>query len=552
MVQVDVVTDQSTDDDAVPTNEPPSAKKIAEKKVRKVIPGEGEVVYPLTKVEMIDDMRWRPFDDYVLKRGWDRHAARLRGLRDKPIMTPFGKKITWDQLLDVLSGFVDALPDGSLKEWELSQLEDMKAQPVRALYRPMMHNARLQLYSNRFYPKSDPPQNVIEVSKIRPLSHYSEIVIRPDAKSANVGFPYLKALSKPGEHVTESPVYQQILEDASSWKTEVLAMRKMTPTLVMGMSPPTAVFERAQSEGRAVEDVSKKVAFNGMLYTQPVYRTFEAEVKEYMYGDRDTRLHQMQALLHGDVELVADGDDIAVRLKDGTILMADASAFESSVSTSEVEDWISWMEDRCDDSEMLYRASLYGGCTEMVGSVAMVSNIEEPIRGVRSGDPGTHVRDTYHEINRAYASDRSDQDTFLKDISKFGIYKLESHWSEALVIGQLMVSLDYPDQIFGSIVRKGNSLWQRESVVLEKRMRKDLADLEEDRRVVQICSDAFGHPQFEPFCQWVKTLWQIRHDREAVAQAAFETAVAEKNRSGAVLSGKHEREAIKATLDLLA
>jgi len=553
-----MASNQSTGEsaDAAPTNDEPSAKEIAEKKVRKEVPGKGETVYPLNHTVMIDDMRWRPFDSYVINHHWGPHAARLRGLRNKPITTPFSNHILWDDLLAKANSWIGELPEGSLRDWEQMQMDAIVKQPVRALFRPLMYDARLQLYSNRFYPKNPAPPRTFEVSTIQPLSHYYEIVVRSDAKSANVGFPDLMPLCGKGEQLTDSQEYQKICEDAGVWKDAVLEMKKMTPTLVIGMSPPTAVFERAQSGGRAVEDVAKPVAFNGMLYTQPLYRLFESEVPEYMYGDREIRLSKMLSLLDGDLDLVADGDDLAVHLKDGTYFMVDASAFESSVSTSEVEDWISFAEDTVTTQDSrekeLYRASLYGGCTEMVCNVGMVSNVEEPIRGVRSGDPGTHIRDSYHEILRAKDSALDDKQSFLKDISRFGIYKSEAQWSDSIVIGQLMVSTSDRKSIHGSMVRCLNSLWQRESVILNKRLPEGLADLEEDRRVVQVLSNLYGHPQFEQVCNWVKTLWQIRHDREAVAQAAFETAVDEKNRSGAVeLSGAYERAAIQAVLEIV-
>jgi hypothetical protein len=534
--------------DAASEKRKPSAKDKAKEIVMKGIPNKDGKPFPVERDTLLGEMRWRKFDQYVLDKGWDVHAARLRGIRDKPIITPFGNHFTFEDMLKKAEYFKDKVKSVHLKGWEEREYKAMKEQPTRGKFDPMMYLARLQLYDSSFYPKPRVSPKVIAIPKFQPLAGYAEVEIRPDAKRANVGFPILKHLSESGQTLKESPVYLQVCIKAAEWKQKILHLNKITRETVVSMSPPIAVFDRAQSQGRAVQAISKIIAFNQALIVQPLIRAAEDGVPQYLSGDRARRLSQMLDLINGKIKELADGDDLAVLMDDGNVFGVDASAFESGISSDELKAWRKRVMDMLPPLyAKIYEATKYAETVEMACSVGMVINAVDPTRGVKSGTMDTHVAETFIEAERAQACSRKDIPSFLKDIGTFGIYREEHRGGRYVILGKLYVSIDKPEAIHGSVVRATNALFQREDPVLGK-SRKQMK-LEEDARIVQICSNLYGHELFEEFVKWVKSIWRLEHAHEAIRSRAEDLLNQSKQRPGTrVVSGEYERKAIEATL----
>jgi hypothetical protein len=539
-----------TGGEAAPAKEKVSVKEAALSEAEKKIPNKNGRVYPITNLITFGWQVWRPFDQYV-KDKWMTHASRLSGVRDSGVPTPFGKKFPWSETRSEAIRMVKGLKNEYLKEWEFKEAEDMPSDFKRGTFYPLMYCARIILYDPRWYPtRKYAPRNKLDIPKFQALSSYADIEIRPDAKTANTGFPWLTSLSQPGMRVTESPVYVKVVAEASKWRERRLSSRRLTPANVVVDSPPIAVFERAQSLGRAVQAVSKKVGFNQALIAQPLGRALEEEVPEYACGDRKHRLSQMLMLLSGEISEIADGDDLLVRLKDGTIYGVDASAFESSIQDIDIRDMVGRISKYLSpENAKLYLATKYAACAEMVCSVGMVKLPQ--MWGVKSGEYDTHILDSIQELDRAKSSGRQSPDTFLSDISKYGIYRTELVSKECCMLARLFVDEKRPEYIHGSVIRAIIALSQREDPVL--RVTSSEMKLQEDARIIQILSNLYGHPEFDTLCAWVKPKWEIRHGREQVARKTEEMAQ-DKIRlstSGGEDSGEYEREGIKAALDLL-
>lgn len=540
-----------TGGNAATAKEKSSVKEQAKVEVEKKIPNKEGKVYQIKKLVIFGWQKWRPFDKYVLDKGWLTHALRLSGVRDSGVPTPFGKKHPWTETRAKASELVKMIKDPYLKEWEEKELKEMPADFVRGTFYPIMYLARLVLYDPRWYPeRTKPPETKLEIPKFSANHKFSEIEIRPDAKQANTGFPWLERLTQPGESVEASPVFIKVVQGASEWRERRLSERSATPAKVKVDSPPIAVFERAQSEGRAVQAISKKVGFNQALIAQPLGRVLEEQVPEYASGDRNSRKKQMLMLLDGEILELADGDDLLVRLKDGTIYGVDASAFESSIRDVDINDMVDRISKHLSDEDTkVYKATKYAACAEMVCSVGMVELPQ--LWGVKSGEYDTHILDSIQEIDRAKSSGRANEKIFLKDISKYGIYRTELVSKGSCMLARLYVSEKKPESIHGSIVRAIIAASQREDPVL--RVSKSEMKLREDARIVQVASNLYGHELFERYCKWIKSHWKIEHAREAVKQKAEELAT-DKIRVSTNTdenSGEYEREAISAALDLL-
>lgn len=535
---------------AASEKEKPGVKQQALDEMGKKIPNKEGKVFPIKGLITIGWQQWRPFDDYVKEKGWEVHAARLSGVRDSGVPTPFGKKHPWTETRSFAAQLQKKVNDEYLSKWELKELEEMPTEFVRGTFYPLMYLARIALYDPRWYPeRTKVPSSSLTIPKFLPLNNYSDIEIRPDAKTANTGFPWLTSLSAKGQMVEASPVYTKVIARASQWRERRLSDHRMTPAKVAVDSPPIAVFERAQSDGRAVQAVSKMIGFNQALVSQPLGRAFEEKVLEYASGDRASRLRQMLMLLNGEILELADGDDLLVRLKDDTIYGVDASAFESSIRDIDIMDIVSRISKHL-SSEMkqLYLATKYAACAEMVCSVGMVKLPQ--LWGVKSGEFDTHLIDTIAELDRAKSSSRTSSDSFLKDINSYGIYRTELVSKGSCMLARLYVSEKNPEHIHGSTTRAIIALSQREDPVLK--VTSSEMKLREDARIVQVTSNIFGHPCFDDLCTWIKSKWQIRHAREEVKKKAEEMSQ-DKMRQSTLSedSGEYERKAIEATLDLL-
>jgi hypothetical protein len=551
MIDADTAEDQtveatSTESTQVaPPKEKSSPKEQAIRIVERNIPNKDGKVFTIKKVKTIFEQRWRPFDKMVLDK-WLNHASRLSSPRVEPIITPFGKKISWDKAVALMRRWTKLLKDPQLRQWEEKELEDYgRSNFVRAEFQPIIYLAKQVLYQPRFYPEFAKLEITKEIPKFRPLAKISEVEIQADAKTANTGFPWLRRLSEPGQPVTESPVYRAVVESASKWETEVRHLRKLTRETVKSISPLIAVFERAQGRGRPIQAKSKKVVFVEMRFSQPLLEAMK-KILEYGSGDRAELLKRILMLISGEIQEISLGDDCLARLKDGTIVGADASTRDASVPVQQNQLWENAVASHLSEEESkVWLATQFAATeAERVNCVAMVQNPSG--WGICSGKGTTTAENTWLSIWHQQSSSRESEDAFLRDMNKFGLYRLEFHFSGAVVFLKLYVSDKRPDNIHGSIVRSTGALLQREDPVIVKRKADFMLD--EEGRLKAIGGNMYGHPLFEEWAKFVRENWQFRAPKEATDTRAERYM----NKSRDVeQSGEYEREGIKAFTDLV-
>ena len=542
-------TVESTDKEEIPvvtTKEKLSLKEQAMDIIRKRVPNkDGTRVFPITRTLNMFDQVWRPFDDYV-KDKWLTHASRLSALRDSPILTPFGKKYPWDQMVAYMARQIKTIDDPQLRAWEQRELKDYgKNDFVRGRFDPIMYLGRILLYQGKWFTPSVELSVNLDIPSFQPLNRISEVEIRSDAKTANVGFPWLVRLSESGQEVTKSPVYLEVLEAASKWRNEILHLSKITPQTVKSISPPIAVFERAQSGGRPVQAVSKKCVFNEYMYSQPLTDATEV-VPEYANGDRSALKDAYLKLITGEIHEIAKGDDNAVYLNDGTIVGSDATAMDALVSPQQSNLFANAVADvLTGEHKKVWLACCYAASeVELVCNVGMVS---KPSRqGTTSGRGSTTSKNTFITLWRARESSRKSEKQFLSDMNKFGVYRTEFVGKGYMIMLKLFVSEKRPDHIHGSEVRSLGALCQREDPVLVKS--KDAFMIEEEARLKAIGGNMYGHPHFEEFATFVKQNWQFRMPEKVTAQKAEQYM--SKSRDDDV-TGEYEREGIKVFTDLV-
>jgi hypothetical protein len=552
MVEASIAEDQTVEatstegTQVAPPKENSSPKEQAIQIVERNIPNKDGKVFVIKKVQMIFEQRWRPFDKMVLDK-WLNHASRLGSPRVEPITTPFGKKCSWDKAVALMRRWTKQLKDPQLRQWEEKELEDYgRSDFVRAEFQPIIYLAKQVLYQPKFYPEFAKLEVTKEIPKFRPLTKISEVEVQADAKTANTGFPWLRRLSEAGQPVTESPVYRAVVESASKWETEVRHLRKLTRETVKSISPLIAVFERAQGQGRPIQAESKKVVFVEMRFSQPLIEAMK-KILEYGSGDRSELLKRILMLISGEIQEMSLGDDCLARLKDGTLVGADASTRDASVPVQQNNLWENAVASNLSEEESkVWLATQYAATeAERVNCVAMVQNPSG--WGITSGKGTTTAENTWLSIWHQQSSSRESEDAFLKDMNKFGLYRLEFHFSGAVVFLKLYVSDKRPEYIHGSIVRSTGALLQREDPVIVKRKADFM--LEEESRLKAIGGNMYGHPLFEEWAKFVRENWQFRAPEEATSRRAEQYM----NKSRDVeQSGEYEREGIKAFTDLVS
>ena len=176
------VESTSTEDTQVaPTKEKHTLKEQAYQTVLKVIPNKDEKVFPVKRIIHIKSQTWRPFDTYIIDK-WLSHASRLSSMRKEPIVTPFGKKFPWDQIVPMMARQVKGIKDPQLRVWEEKELEEYgRLDYVRGKFDPIMYLARQVLYDPGWYPRFDDLEVNLEIPKFDPLTKVSDIQIRSDA-----------------------------------------------------------------------------------------------------------------------------------------------------------------------------------------------------------------------------------------------------------------------------------------------------------------------------------------------------------------------------------
>jgi hypothetical protein len=552
-------TDSLTTEVGPEEKKKPSLKEQGMKIVGKVIPNKsrpikGMKVFPIKRNVSIGQIQLRPIDSYTWGKGWKVHSDRLSSDRLKPIKTAFAGIVPWDKALAFMSKIAKATKEKGLRGWELQELKGIYKQPVRGAFYVLMYLTRaIYLYDPGHYPVHRPDPMSFEIPKFTPLKRLDDVEIRSDAKSANVGFPYLENLSQPGEKVKESPVYHKILQDAAIFETEAELSKKQTFEVAATLSPPIAVFDRAQSGGRAVFAGPKKVVFPVARIDQPIIKALEAE-PWYACGDWEHRLNQMLELLQGNNEyvIIVDGDDLIIMLKDGEAAGADASAFESSNFWEEINQILDKVCGTLDtrNAKIYKMGYLSAGSVESVCSVAIIKHVNG--HGIKSGYPNTHWLGSGVEKNRAAASNRNTFKSWLHDLNKRGIYREEFHGKGYVVLAKNYVSLKNAE-IHGSAVRAINAFWQREDPVIKKRASE--ADRSEDARMAAIASKIVRHEKGHDVIKWVKKQgYRLRTSKEKLIKLG-EARLAKQSSRGEIgkseWSGKLEREYLGEAIDLL-
>jgi transcription antitermination factor NusG len=549
------ITDKG-EDPVVTRKSKPSAKELAMSLVMRRFPGKGKSKddwkpYPIKKPMDVNSQHWRPIDNYALDKGWKLQMDRLSGIRDSPIITPFGKKVSWDEMRAEASKQIKTIKDNQLKKVEEKKLRDEYV-PVRGMFLPLMHLGRIVLQDPYFYEGKIAPKWTYEIPKFTPIPSLDKVEYSKPAQRANMGFPWNERLAEAGQEWKSSPNYHKLIIAAKSWEKDVLVLPKLSPEAIHSISPPNAVFERAQSEGRDVVAQSKKTATSSMRFQQPL----QAEVEKdpcVMSGDRVEIRESMLKLLRGEISEVAKGDDLAVRLKNGTILAADASGFDTGVSAESNKEFVKQVEDKVPTSKdkTIFKAA---NMSEYVESATLVGYVQLLMWwGVVSGSPFTSIKGTMESLNRSRGSKRKDVKTCLHDLEKYGYYTTEAVTRGACLMLQLWVDNRRPEYIHGFQARMALSLVQREDPVLTKKVGDYWID--EEARLVQILGNLFGYEGdiHSKWCKFVKTRFEFRQSRTKLEEKAREKM--SKSSYYSVTSKpndeKYEREGIKATLDLV-
>lgn len=548
---IETISEEEGKDNPSIKKETTSHKERAMVEIRRRLKVDGKGrVSPITYRFTYGDQVWRPFDPYVKER-WSTQASRLSAPRVEPIVTPFGKKIPWSEVISQANKFVSMMKDPNCRAWEERELEDYgKDDFSRHSYDPIMYLGRQLLYDPSWYQYGPEPEWSIKVPDFQPLKRVHDVDLSPDARSANVGFPWLTRMSEHGVEYRTSDMYLTVIEESNKWTSEVLQLPKLTPTTVCGISPPIAVFERAQSGGRPVQAVSKKVALPQMRFTQPLIEASEGTVVGYAGGDRSRLLEQFQLLVSGDWKVIAKGDDLAILLKDGTVLGIDASAFDAAVRSTEninhIEDVASHLSE---DDAKVWRATCYAENAELVNCVGMVKKLEN--HGVTSGSGRTSHLGTFVSLNRATSASsiRGDWKRTLQHMNKFGPYRVEFMGKGFVILLKLYYSEKNPEVICGSVVRTMGAFWQREDPVIAQRKVNFMRD--EELRLWSLVANLRGHEMFESVAAWLKARWQFREVRvNDIADAEFK--MSKRRDVGAhTTTGEYERESLKAAADLL-
>jgi hypothetical protein len=538
----------------------PSLKEQGMQIIGKVIPNKsrptkGMKVFDLKRSVSVGNVQLRPFDTYVLGKNWRVHADRLSSDRLKPITTAFAKMVSWDNLKSYMSKITKDIKEKGLREWNKRELQSIDKEPVRGAFYVLMYLTRaIYLYDPDHYPVHKPDPMAFEIPKFTPLKRLDDVEIRSDAKSANVGFPTLENLSQPGEKVTESKVYKTILQDGAIFETEAELSKKETFEVAATLSPPIAVFDRAQSGGRAVFAGPKKVVFPVARIDQPIIKALEDE-PWYACGDWEHRLHQMLELLSGNTEyvIIVDGDDVIILLKDGEAAGADASAFESSAFWEEINQILEKVGSHLDSrNAKIYKMGyLSAGAVESVCSVCIIKHVNG--HGIKSGYPNTHWVGSGIELNRSAASNRNTFKSWLHDLNCRGIYREEFHGKGFVILAKNYVSLKKAT-IQGSEVRALNAIWQREDPVIPKRA--DEADKSEDARMVAILSKIVRSEKAHDIISWVKKQgYRLRTEKDKLLKLGEKRLQKQSSRGEIGKSdwkGKLEREYLAEAIDLLS
>lgn len=538
----------------------PSVKKRAQKKVEELVTvrkvGSRIKVEPLVGEFYFSQQKWFPFTKYVLERGWETHAARLRSDSRSPILAPFGKKLSWKEVIAYMAKIVKTITDPDLMAWETRELEDYgRSDFSRHSYDPTMYLGRLLSYDPVWYGETTKLSTTAMqmVPQFRPLSKLSDIWIAPDARKANTGFPWLKPLSMSGQDYRISSVYQDVIEAAAEWTTEVLQLKRVTTQSVLSISPPIAVFERAQSDGRPVHDVSKKTNFPQFRFTQPLIAASEGLVPGYAHGDRRTLINQMREFVSGSGHFaLAKGDDLAVRCRDGRIVGVDASSFDAAVNAGENIQFIEAVASKIsasDELATLWRATCYAENADLATSVGMLH--KAPYHGVISGAGRTSLFGTMVSLARAGSVSTVDPDTVVSQMSRFAPYTTEFIGTGCCILLKLYYTEKNPTRIHGSFVRAAGGACQRESPVLAKRLDVPFATLEE-ARLLALAGNLYGHQCFEEFCSWVRHKWEFRVPKArliSLGEQIMEKGPEVGRRDRA--QGSYEREGLAAAADLM-
>ena len=491
---------------------------------------------------------------------WDSYAANMRSVHDGIISTAFRKKLGDDNLaFDIAFDLAKEIDDrlfeiklierASLKEW----LEGVQSGEPRGYFNSWMYTARCLLYDKSYYPPPAKYRKFPIFSKMRENAAVSLDHVRANNPQANVGFPYLRPWFDFKLTDAENDANKaEVRFDAATWiaNAEALPDDNLLPTTLGQLSPPNAVFFRAQSRGRPVVGVSKIIALNEMRMSQ-AFEFIIVLCEWNATGDRLTRLHRMQRVLNGNVgDCIADGDDCAVKAGDG-VVSADASAFDTSVHYFEFILWMRTLRMALELNEQLfnqYRLCLLASMNaENAANVGMVHL--PPDRGLRSGCPSTHQIGTAIEFARMINCDWTTALKGISQMNKLGFYRPEKQFifQDTITLSQLVVSKLRPGKIHGIMARAARALLEREDRESPNVCKDDTVRYNEieDTRIIAICANLYGHPKYKEFVTWVAERWDVRIKYQRIVELIIR--LHNRNLSSPGSSGTIEREALKKT-----
>jgi len=386
----------------------------------------------------------------------------------------------------------------------------------------MMHS-RTCSYNVNLFQQEHVPTYDVEVPKFSTLNNVYQVeIVEP---KANVGFWDLK----PGTTKCGKGIILDNLRQKSDRVCQLLSSGSVTLEQAMRDLPPAAMGTRHQSFGRGVVMVDKIRFFGMALIGQPLTRALEKCVW-YACGDRAHRLSQFKDFLDGKTDVIADGDDLIIRLKDGTIVQIDYSAYESSFRRKDhiysLKRIYRAMSNRTPYNIVRVNDLMYWSmCSNnFAGGIGMIER--HAGQGVDSGSIFTHTSETI--VNKAVAEDVISR--FPRISSSEEMVSIFRKYGREIKTSALIKSERYPvlaklwsdgTSITGSVVR---ALWSLACTEGPWSIPKDMTAQDWlDGRTVSILSNVVDNPGYDFLMGIIKkTGYRMRSDSKSVAKMAEE------------------------------
>lgn len=515
----------------------------------------------------INDVYWTRMPDNIW-RVWNQSARYISRDNISPKWTPLGKELGPTGVVKYLNHILHMLKqlDGDwpeLYQLEVNEFADYletryKGLIVRGAYLRNMALTRLVMSSYAFHHPDRRRKYCVSVP-LPPVCRADKIRVNT---AASVGWPWLLKLNAllPEE---QKAMMKKILHAAASLISNVSEYRYNGKSLWV---VPKALLDwciscgfingqglRAQSQGRPVIIIPKVINFITMAWNQPLGDAM-ARLPYNLIGDGILRYRKMARLFHEKSDhplwrVICDGDDLAIILEDGSILLGDGSGFDTSIAPFE---HIAWLNAVAGSFPTREEFLLYAKLHFLVHALPITSFGGflhlPPFRTELSGEGGTHNRDTWWQASRATSALRYSDGSFLdvvKQLNKYGAYRLNKqyHFKNVITVSQKIVHRDLPGAIFGKLYRIAISLVELEDDYLES--------VQTPWEVIMVMklSSLLGHPLCDDMIDFVKGLWKFSAKESTLRRLA--SSVAQKIPSIKFTSdgGAYERMGIRYVID---